>query len=99
MIQTGGTQHRVQVGDVIRVDSLGGKPGDPVVFDRVLLVSSDDGVKAGAPVVDGARVEATVLGDVKDRKLVVFKKKRRKGYRRKQGHRQRYTELRVDAIA
>ena len=94
-----GKQYFAAPGERLRVDLRPEAPGEKVVFDRVLLVSSEDGVKAGAPVVDGARVEATVLGDVKDRKLVVFKKKRRKGYRRKQGHRQRYTELRVDAIA
>ena len=90
-----GKQYFVAPGARRRVDLRPETPGDKVVFDRVLLVSGDDGVRAGAPVVEGARVEATILGDVKDKKVIVFKKKRRKGYRRKQGHRQRYTELQV----
>ena len=79
--------------------------GADVVFDRVLLVAggenSSEGseVRIGAPVVDGVAVNATVLGVHKDRKIIVFKKKRRKKYRRKQGHRQRYTDVRVDSIS
>jgi len=71
--------------------------GADVVFDRVLLVGGDE-TRLGAPVVEGASVKGTVLGEFKDRKIVVFKKKRRKKYRRKQGHRQRYTDVRVESI-
>ncbi len=94
-----GKQYVVKPGDHLRVDLRTEQPGDTVVFDRVLLVSDEqDGVRAGAPVVDGVSVSATVLGEFKDRKVIVFKKKRRKMYRRKQGHRQRYTDLKVDTI-
>ena len=99
VFSSGGKQHRVTEGEVVRVEKLAVEAGDEVVFDKVLLVSDENGVTAGAPVVTGASVEATVLGEVKDRKVLVFKKKRRKMYRRKQGHRQRYTDLRVDKIA
>lgn len=94
-----GKQYFVAPGARLRVDLRSETPGDKVVFDRVLLVSDDGGIRAGAPVVEGASVEATILGDMKDKKVIVFKKKRRKGYRRKQGHRQRYTELRVDGFS
>ena len=94
-----GKQYVVKPGERVRVDLRTESPGETVTFDRVLLLSDDDGnVQAGAPVVDGATVSATVLGEFKDRKVIVFKKKRRKMYRRKQGHRQRYTDLRVDTI-
>lgn len=93
-----GKQYLVKPGERIRVDLRPEAPGEQVVFDRVLLTSSDVEVRAGAPVVEGVTVDATVLAEVKDRKIVVFKKKRRKMYRRKQGHRQRYTDLRVDRI-
>ena len=97
VIQDRGKQYTVKPGDRVRVDLMDAAEGADVVFDRVLLVGGDD-TRIGAPVVDGAAVKATVLGEFKDRKIVVFKKKRRKKYRRKQGHRQRYTDLRVDSI-
>ncbi|MFV1958959.1 MAG: 50S ribosomal protein L21 [Planctomycetota bacterium] len=93
-----GKQYFVAEGERVRIDRRTEAAGERIVFDRVLLVSGKDGVRAGAPVVDGVSVEATVLGEFKDRKVIVFKKKRRKMYRRKQGHRQRYTDLRVDRI-
>ena len=93
-----GKQYFVKPGERLRVELLEDAPGATVVFDRVLLLSGDDGAKIGAPTVPGVRVEATVIGMVKDKKLVVFKKKRRKGYRRKQGHRQRHTDLKVERI-
>ena len=93
-----GKQYLVRSGDRVRLDRRPEAAGETVVFDRVLLVGGDEGVKAGTPVVEGARVEATVLGEVKDRKVIVFKKKRRKMYRRKAGHRQRYTDLKIDSI-
>ena len=93
-----GKQYFVKPGERVRVELLKDAPGATVVFDRVLLVSGEGGAKVGAPTVAGARVEATVIGMTKDRKLIVFKKKRRKGYRRKQGHRQRHTDLKVERI-
>ena len=93
-----GKQYFVKPGERLRVELLEDAPGATVVFDRVLLVSDEAGAKVGAPTVAGARVEATVLGMVKGEKLIVFKKKRRKGYRRRQGHRQYETTVRVTAI-
>jgi large subunit ribosomal protein L21 len=99
VISDRGKQYFVTPGERLRVDRRPEAPGEKVVFERVLLVGDEDGVKTGAPVVEGAHVEATVLGEVKDRKVLIFKKKRRKMYRRKQGHRQRYTDLTVDNIS
>lgn len=98
VIQDRGKQYFVKPGDRLRVDRRPEAPGERIVFDRVLLIGGTDPVRAGAPLVEGVQVEATVLGEVKDRKVIVFKKKRRKMYRRKQGHRQRYTDLRVESI-
>ena len=74
------------------------EPGDSVTFDDVLLASDGEDVQLGAPVVDGAKVKAEVVRHGRDRKIIVFKRKRRKGFRRKQGHRQGFTEIRVDEI-
>jgi large subunit ribosomal protein L21 len=98
VIDDRGKQYFVAPGARLRVDRMVKEPGDAVTFDRVLLVGGDDGCRPGTPLVDGVKVHATVLGETKDRKIVVFKKKRRKGYRRKQGHRQRYTDLAVERI-
>ena len=98
VIQDRGKQYFVKAGERLRVDLRSEAPGERIVFDRVLLVGGTDEVQAGAPLVAGVKVEATVLGEIKDRKVIVFKKKRRKMYRRKQGHRQRYTDLQVDSI-
>jgi large subunit ribosomal protein L21 len=94
-----GKQYLVQPGARVRVDLRTEPKGEKVVFDRVLLVHDGAGVRAGRPTVAGASVEATVLGEHKAKKVIVFKKRRRKGLRRKNGHRQRYTDLVVDRIA
>ncbi|MDX1548088.1 MAG: 50S ribosomal protein L21, partial [Rhodothermales bacterium] len=92
-------QFKVQEDDTLYVPYMAGKAADdPVTFDRVLLVSGDD-VTVGAPAIDGATVEATVLGHVKADKVLVFKKKRRKRYKVKNGHRQRYTQVRIDGLS
>ncbi|HEX9885540.1 MAG TPA: 50S ribosomal protein L21 [Longimicrobiales bacterium] len=98
VFQTGGKQFRAEPGRRLRVPSLDVEPGASVEFDRVLLTSDGDAVSVGAPVVDGALVKAEVLRHGRDKKLIVFKRKRRKGYRRKQGHRQGFTEIRVDEV-
>ncbi len=97
VIRDRGKQYTVKPGERVRIDRMDAAEGDAIAFDEVLLVGGDD-VRLGAPAVDGASVKATVLGEFKDRKIVVFKKKRRKKYRRKQGHRQRYTDVRVESI-
>ena len=97
VINDRGKQYTVKAGERVRLDRMDAEPGSEVVFDRVLLIGGDE-VRLGRPVVDGASVKATVLGEYKDRKIIVFKKKRRKKYRRKQGHRQRYTDVQVNEI-
>jgi large subunit ribosomal protein L21 len=82
----------------IRVPSMDIEPGESITFDDVLLTSDGTEVQVGAPVLDGATVKAEVLRHGRDKKIIVFKRKRRKGYRRKQGHRQGFTEVRVDEI-
>lgn len=98
VFRTGGKQFRAEPGDRVRVPSLEAEPGDIIEFDEVLLASDGDAVSVGAPVVDGARVTAEVLAHGRTRKVIVFKRKRRKGYRKKQGHRQGFTEIRVDDV-
>jgi large subunit ribosomal protein L21 len=98
VFRTGGKQFRAEPGGRIKVPSLDVEPGDSVEFDEVLLASDGEEVSVGAPVVEGARIKAEVLGHGRTRKIIVFKRKRRKGHRKKQGHRQGFTEIRVDDI-
>ena len=99
VIGTGGKQLKVSQGDVVKVERLGVAPGEQVNFDQVLLYRGDEDVKVGTPTVAGASVTGTVLSEGRHRKVIVFKKKRRKQYRRTAGHRQDYTEVRIDEIA
>jgi large subunit ribosomal protein L21 len=100
IIRTGGKQFRVSAGDVIRVPSLEGKSeGETVEFGEVLVSSSDNGVRFGAPLIEGARVTGTVVKNGRGPKIIVFKFKRRKQYKRKQGHRQGFTAVKIDSIA
>jgi large subunit ribosomal protein L21 len=98
VFRTGGKQFRAEPGKKVRVPTMQGEPGDSVTFDDVLLASDGSTVRVGAPTVDGAKVRAEVVRHGRDRKIIVFKRKRRKGYRRKQGHRQGFTEIRIDEI-
>lgn len=98
IIDDHGQQYTVREGDVIRIDLKDLTEKEQVTFDRVLMLRGDEETKVGTPTVAGASVTATVLGMIKDKKIVVRKFKRRKNYRRKQGHRQRYTEVRIDSI-
>jgi large subunit ribosomal protein L21 len=98
IIQTGGKQYRVQPGDRLKVEKLPGEPGTAIQLEQVLAVGSDQGITLGTPTVEGARVSATILRTARDRKIIVFKKKRRQGYHKKQGHRQWFTLLAVNAI-
>lgn len=101
VIETGGKQYRVEPGDVIDVERIPGvsEESSDVVFDRVLLLGGDGDVQVGRPTVEGARVEAVRTADVRGPKVVVFKMKRRKGYRRKNGHRQDLLRVRIENIA
>ena len=98
IVQTGGKQYKVQPGDQLKVEKLKVDPGSPVELEHVLAVAGDEGIELGTPLIEDARVKATVLRTARDRKIVVFKKKRRKGYHKKQGHRQWFTLLRIDSI-
>lgn len=93
-----GKQYLVHEGERVRVERLEQPAGTKVVFDEVLLVGREGGVQAGRPTVSGARVEAVVLGEVKGQKLIIFHKRRRKFMRRKNGHRQKFTDLQVERI-
>ncbi|MEM7051015.1 MAG: 50S ribosomal protein L21 [Acidobacteriota bacterium] len=97
LIETGGKQYRVEPGDVIDVELLPDSE-ESVSFDRVLMVADEGNVKLGSPVVDGAVVKGSIVESVRGPKLRVFKMKRRKGYRRTNGHRQNYTRVRIDDI-
>ena len=97
VIKTGGKQYRVTEGQKLRVERLDGNPGDQVSFDQVLLVSGDS-LRVGQPLVPGASVSAEIVGHDRAKKIIVFKLRRRKNYRRKQGHRQPFTELKITGI-
>jgi len=97
VIKTGGKQYRVTEGQKLRVEKLPGSQGDKVTFSEVLLVSGDS-TKIGQPLVSGAAVAAEITGQDRGKKIVVFKFRRRKNYRRKAGHRQPYTELKITGI-
>ena len=99
VIVTGGKQYRVEQGEVLRVERLAAEEGASVDFDRVLMVGEGGSVTVGTPVVDGARVSATVRGHGRGEKVRMIKFRRRKHYMRRQGHRQNYTEIQVTAIA
>jgi large subunit ribosomal protein L21 len=98
VIRTGGKQARVAPGDSIRVEKLEGTVGDSVELSEVLLVGNEGEPRIGTPLVEGAKVVGTILAQGRGPKIIVFKMKRRKGYRRKRGHRQSYTEVRVEKI-
>ena len=98
VIRTGGKQARVTNGDRIRVEKLPGAVGDRVELGEVLLLGGEGAEKVGTPLVAGARVVGTITAQDRAAKVVGFKMKRRKGYRRKFGHRQSYTEIRIDGI-
>ncbi len=98
VVRTGGKQARVSPGDSVRIERIQGEVGDTVELAEVLLVGDDGEPKIGTPLVDGAKVVGTITAQGRGDKITVFKMKRRKGYRVKQGHRQEYTELRVERI-
>jgi large subunit ribosomal protein L21 len=98
VIEAGGKQYRVARGMKLKVDKLAGDVGAQIQFDKVLLVSDDETLKVGRPYVEGSAVSATLVDQARDKKIIVFKKKRRKGYKRKQGHRQDITIVQIDDI-
>ena len=98
IFRTLGKQFRAEKGLTVRIPLMDGEPGDKVTFGEVLLASDGTTIKAGTPLVKGAKVEAEVVGHGKDQKIYVFKFKRRKNYRRKTGHRQKFTEVRITDV-
>lgn len=97
IIQTGGKQYKVQAGDELLVEKLGAQEGEEIAFD-VLLISDDNGVQVGKPLVEGVSAKAKVLEHGKGKKVIVFKYKPKKNYRKKQGHRQPYTRVEILSI-
>lgn len=98
IIATGGKQYKVAEGDIITVEKLGVEAGQEYTFDKVLVLAKDGNVKVGAPYVEGAAVTASVIGDGKAKKVVVYKYKPKKGFHKKNGHRQPFTKLQIKSI-
>lgn len=98
VIRTGGKQYLVGVDDVLDIEKISAEKDSKVIFDEVLMIAEDKDVKLGDPVIKGAKVEAIVEEQFKDKKIVVFKMKRRKRYRRTQGHRQQLTKIKITKI-
>jgi len=98
IIETGGKQYRVKEEDVIFVEKLPEQTDDKITFDKVLAITDEDGVKTGAPYIAGTSVEASLIKNGKSKKIIVYKMHPKKGYRRKQGHRQPYTKVLIEKI-
>jgi len=98
IVDSGGKQYKVQEGEVLRVEKLAGKVGDSVSFDRILMFSDGDDVNIGTPLLEDVAVSGHIVEQGKAKKIIVFKYKRRKRYRRKRGHRQQFTAVKVDSI-
>ncbi len=98
IIETGGKQFKVAEGDVLYIEKLTAEAGDAITFDKVLAVIEGDSIKVGAPLLEGAKVQATVEKNGKGKKIMIFKHKPKKGYSRRQGHRQPYTKVTVGKI-
>jgi len=99
VIKTGGKQYRIQVGEKLKIEQLQVENGSELVIDQVLMVADGDKVSVGTPLVSGAKVNATVLGQGRHDKVRIFKMRRRKHYRKHQGHRQNYTEIQITGIS
>ncbi|TXT23356.1 MAG: large subunit ribosomal protein L21 [Gallionellaceae bacterium] len=99
VIKTGGKQYRVAQGETLKIESLTGDVGSAVVLDKVLAVGNGDTLNVGKPLVSGASVQATIVSHGRGDKIRIFKMKRRKHYQKHQGHRQNYTEIRIDGIS
>ena len=99
VVRSGGKQYRVSPGGSVRVEKLSGEVGASITLEDVLMIGGEGDIKIGAPTVDGASVNGTIVAQGRGAKIRVLKMKRRKGYRRSQGHRQDYTEIRIDGIS
>ena len=99
VIKTGGKQHKVAEGEILKVEKLKASEGDPIDITDVLLIEKDGEVTLGSPFIEGAKVTAKILRHGKEDKVTIIKMKRRKDYRKKQGHRQNYTEIQIEQIS
>ncbi|MEW5887449.1 MAG: 50S ribosomal protein L21 [Pseudomonadota bacterium] len=99
VIKTGGKQYKVAPGEKLKIEQIPADVGAQVNFDQVLMVGDGDAVKVGTPIVAGASVQATVVAQGRGEKVKIFKMRRRKHYQKRQGHRQNYTEVRIDGIS
>ncbi|MAF31893.1 MAG: 50S ribosomal protein L21 [Magnetococcales bacterium] len=99
VLKCGGKQLKVSKGDTVLVEKLAGEKGEKVTLDNVLLLADGDKLTVGTPVVEGATVTASIVEQIRDKKVIIFKKKRRQGYKRKKGHRQYLTVLKVEEIS
>jgi large subunit ribosomal protein L21 len=98
VVNTGGKQYKVQKGETLRIEKIPGEVGTQVTFDKVLMVADGENVRVGQPLLEKAAVQASIVEQDRAKKIIIFKYKRRKRYRRKQGHRQPYTAIRIDGI-
>jgi large subunit ribosomal protein L21 len=98
VVSTGGKQYRVQKGETLRIEKIPGEVGSKVTLDKVLMVADGENIRVGQPLLEKAAVQASIVEQDKAKKILVFKYKRRKRYRRKAGHRQPYTAIRIDGI-
>lgn len=98
VIETGGKQYQVKEGDVVFIEKLAVEADETVTFDKIVAVGTDEGIRIGTPYVDGASVEAKVIKNGKAKKITVFTYKPKKGEKKKQGHRQPYTQVRIEAV-
>ena len=99
VIKTGGKQHKVSEGDVIAIEKVSGGKGETVIFDEVLMVSRGEDIKVGTPFLEGVRVSGEIIDQTKAKKINVFKMKRRKGFKKKTGHRQKLTRMKIKEIS
>jgi large subunit ribosomal protein L21 len=98
VIATGGRQYKVQEGDIIRVEKLGVEPGTSYKFEEVLVIGEGDSISVGTPFVQGAEVVASVIGDGKEKKVIIYKYKSKKGFHKKKGHRQPFTKVKIETV-
>ena len=99
VIKTGGKQYRVTAGETLKIETVAGDVGSAIVLDKVLMVGNGDAVSVGKPLLTGATVNATIVSNGRGKKVTIFKMRRRKHYQKHQGHRQNYTEIRIDGIS
>ncbi|MBA3022869.1 MAG: 50S ribosomal protein L21 [Gammaproteobacteria bacterium] len=99
VIKTGGKQYRVVQGETLKIETVAGDVGGEIVLDKVLAVGDGEGIKIGKPMLEGATVKATIISNGRHDKVTIFKMRRRKHYQKHQGHRQNYTEIRIDGIS